>query len=118
LGLPRVLVIEDDADALAFLGRLLSRIPVDGVPTPTCAAALDALETLGHFDVVIADAELPDGDGVAVAVQAKRAHGSATLIISGHDIPETGLPDGIDMWIVKPVDLVGLTTAIGKLAKV
>src|SRR4051812_34347544 len=104
-GLPRALVVEDDPDTLAFLGKLLSKMGVEAVLTATCAAARYALRTLARFDVVIADADLPDGNGVALAAEAKRAYGSATLIMSGHDVPATGLPPGIDLWIMKPIDL-------------
>ena len=113
----RVLVIDDDPDALVILGKLLSKIPVDAIPTASCALARYALKTLGPFNVVIADQELSDGNGVEIAVEAKRAHGSATVVLSGHDLPATGLPPGIDLWIRKPVEFQGLRRAVQKLCK-
>jgi DNA-binding response OmpR family regulator len=113
--LPRVLVVDDHVDALAFLGRLLSAVPVDAVPVATCEAARYAARTLAGFDVVIADCALSDGDGVTLAAELKRAHGCATLILSGREPPAGGLPEGIDLWIVKPVRLPQLREAIRTL---
>jgi DNA-binding response OmpR family regulator len=115
--LARVLVLEDDADTLVFLGRLLMKIPVDAIPTATCAAALEAARMLGRFDVVIADANLPDGDGVELAVGLKREHGCAVVIMSGYDPPDDGLPEGVNLWLVKPVRLPELHVAVQKLVR-
>jgi DNA-binding response OmpR family regulator len=113
----RVLVIDDDRDTLVMLGRLLSKIAVDAIPTTSYASARYALATLGPFDIVIADQELGDGNGVQLAVEAKGLHRSATVVVSGHDFPVTGLPPGIDLWIRKPVELAGLQRAVQTLCK-
>jgi DNA-binding response OmpR family regulator len=95
--MPRVLVVDDDADTLTFLGKMLSKIPADGVPTVTCAAADYALRTLGAFDIIIADLILPDGHDVDVVSRAKRKDGCSTVIMSGYDAPNDGLPDGVNL---------------------
>ena len=120
--LPRVLVVADLADRLAQLGKLLSAVPADGVPTATCDAARYAARTLGPFEVVIADAQLADGDGVELAAELKRTHGCRTLIVSTHDTPapdagSPNLPDGIDLWIANPVRLSALRKALRALRK-
>jgi two-component system, OmpR family, response regulator len=109
---PRVLVVDDDPDTLVFLGKLLSQIPVDAVPTASCATARYAMTTIGQFDIVIADKVLPDGDGAALAAEFQRDHGCRTVIISGHDEPHDGLPEGVDLWVCKPVDLKRLKKAV------
>ena len=113
---PRVLVVDDDPDTLIFLGKLLSQISVDAVPTASCATARYAMTTLGQFDIVIADKVLPDGDGAALAAEFQRNHGCRTVIISGHDQPHDGLPDGVDLWVCKPVDFKRLKKAVVALA--
>jgi len=113
---PRVLVVDDDPDTLVFLGKLLSQIPADAVPTASCATARYAIKTLGSFDIVIADMVLPDGDGAALAAEFQRDHGCRTVIISGHDEPHDGLPEGVDLWVCKPVDLNRLKMAVVALA--
>jgi DNA-binding response OmpR family regulator len=114
--LPRVLVLEEHADTLVSLGKLLSDIPVDAIPTATCNAARYAAKTLGAFDVLIADAVLSDGDGVEVAIELCRKYGCAVLIMSNLDPPADGLPDEVDLWLVKPILLPQLRTAIQSLA--
>jgi DNA-binding response OmpR family regulator len=108
----RVLVVEDHADTLVLMGRLLSAARADGVPVATCAAAREAARTLGRFEVVIADVTLPDGDGVALLAELKARFGCRTVAMSGYDAPEGGLPGGVDLWISKPVNLTELRQAI------
>jgi CheY-like chemotaxis protein len=115
--MPRVLVVDDNADTLVIMGRLLMKIPADAIPTASCDAARDAAATVGPFDVVIADVKLPDGDGIALAVALKRLHGSAVVILSAYDPPASGMPEGVDLWLAKPVRLPELRRAIQSVAK-
>jgi DNA-binding response OmpR family regulator len=114
--LPRVLVLEDHADTLAFLGHILSHLPVDAVPTASCDAARYAARTLGAFDILITDITLEDGDGLALAQELKRDHNCAVVVMSGHDAPAEGPPPWVDLWLVKPVRLPDLKKAIDTLA--
>jgi CheY-like chemotaxis protein len=114
---PRVLVLEDDADTLAFLGRLLAVLHVESVPTATCVAARYAAKTLGSFDLLLSDRSLADGDGVELALELKQKHECAVVIMSGYDAPPEGKPQGIDLWLVKPVSLAQLTQAIQSLVQ-
>jgi CheY-like chemotaxis protein len=110
--MPRVMVVEDHADTLVLMGRLLSLARADGVPVATCAAAREAARTLGRFEVVIADVTLPDGDGVALLSELKAGYGCRTVAVSGYDAPEGALPAGVDVWISKPVNLTELRQAV------
>jgi CheY-like chemotaxis protein len=81
----QVIVIEDDADTLAMVGRVLTLMQIDAMPVATCEAARHAAtDTLGRPDLVIAYSALPDGDGVACATAMRARHGCRTLIFSGH----------------------------------
>lgn len=115
--MPRALVLDDDPDTLALLGKLLSAIPVDAIPAATCAAARYAAQTVGPFDLIICDARLPDGNGVDVAIALQRQNGCATVIMSGDPAPDGGLPVGVDLWIMKPIRLPELEQAIKTLAR-
>ncbi|MDB4877274.1 MAG: Response regulator receiver domain [Gemmatimonadetes bacterium] len=115
--MPRVLVVEDNADTLVVLGKLLLMIPADAIPTASCDAAREAAATVGPFDVVIADVKLPDGDGIALAVALNRLYGSAVVIMSAFDPPAAGMPEGVDLWLPKPVRLPELRRAMQSLAK-
>jgi CheY-like chemotaxis protein len=69
---PRVLVVVDDPDTLALLGRFLSQVGADAVPAATCAAARAAAGR-ERFTVAVVGSIVPDvgfnreqrmGDGV------------------------------------------------------
>jgi DNA-binding response OmpR family regulator len=111
-GAPRVLVVEDHADTLVLLGKFLARIPVDAIPTPDCASARTAARMVGRFDLIIADHNLPDGNGAALLAELKEQCGCTTMIISGHQRPPGPLPVGVDQWIPKPLDLAALTRMV------
>jgi DNA-binding response OmpR family regulator len=114
---PRVLVIEDDADTLALMAVVMSRLGIDSVPA-ACEAGRYAARQLGTPDLVICDANLPDGNGVDCAAELKRAHGCGTLIISGEGPPvrrDGGLPAGIDVWLTKPIQLDVLRETLGRI---
>src|SRR4051812_32326017 len=80
---PRVIVLDDCPDTLSVMGRLLSMMGIDGVPAATCEAARYAATLVRDPDLVIADAALIDGDGVACAAELRARYGCATLILSG-----------------------------------
>jgi DNA-binding response OmpR family regulator len=111
-GAPRVLVVEDHADTLVLLGKLLAKIPVDAIPTQDCASARAAAQRFGQFDLVIADHSLPDGSGAGLLAELKERFGCATIVVSGHPAPVGGLPAGVDQWVPKPVDLAALTLIV------
>jgi DNA-binding response OmpR family regulator len=113
-----VLVVEDDADTLALMAVAMSRMGIDSVPAATLEAGRYAARHLGTPDLVICDANLPDGNGVDCAAELKRAHGCGTLIISGEGPPvrrDGGLPAGIDVWLTKPIQLDVLRETLGRI---
>jgi DNA-binding response OmpR family regulator len=108
--LPRAIVVEDDADTLAMLGVVLTRLGVGALP-----AARHAADQLGTPDLLITDVSLPDGSGLRCAADLKELHGCRTLVMSGHAAPDEGLPPGVDVWMSKPVDLPSLEAAVRRL---
>ncbi|MGH7091267.1 MAG: response regulator, partial [Stellaceae bacterium] len=66
----------------------------------TAAAALLQIE--GHrYDLVVADAKLPDGAGIAIADFAK-AHGIPAVILTGY-LPETRPGGPQHNYLFKPI---------------
>jgi len=114
--LPRVLVVEDDADTLSMMCKLLDRVPVANVSVASCDEARCAARSEA-FDVVISDAGLSDGDGVDLVRELKEQYGCRTVVMSGYDAPEDGTPRGVDLWIAKPVDIAQLSRALQSLTK-
>jgi DNA-binding response OmpR family regulator len=111
-GAPKVLVVEDHADTLVLLGKLLAKIAIDAIPTQDCATARSAAQRFGRFDLVIADHNLPDGNGVDLLAELKQQLGCTTIVVSGHPRPPGALPAGVDQWVPKPVDLAELTRVV------
>jgi DNA-binding response OmpR family regulator len=111
----RVVLVEDDADALEAMNLLLGRIAVAAVPASTCAAALRAAEELGGVDLLIADLGLPDGTGVELACALARRYGGCETIIVSGSVPEAGLPEGVGVWLTKPVEFRRLREAVARL---
>lgn|GEM_PF-5861992 len=102
---PRVLLVEDDAT----LGRMLAwgfqELGAQANLASTCAAArrFAARETA---DLMVLDADLPDGDGITLAASLAREQPEAFIAIcSGrHGLPHcpAGTP-AVDAVLTKPV---------------
>src|ERR1700720_4735349 len=78
----RILVVEDDGDVRTLIEHVLFTAGYEIDATDTEADALELLSRV-PYDLVIADAKLPDGTGFAVADEA-RENGTNTLIITGY----------------------------------
>src|SRR5262249_46390074 len=82
----KILLVDDEADIVAELGRFLRRRGHDAVGAGGVAAALAALADTGPFDIVLTDLRMPDGSGIDVlrACRACPAPQPAALVMSGH----------------------------------
>jgi two-component system, NtrC family, response regulator HydG len=99
--MPRILLIEDDANVRMVMEHAL----VDGgYEVDTAATVSVGYELLATrlYDLVVADARMPDGSGIELADKAREV-GSAALIITGYAF---NLPrDDLDRFefLLKPV---------------
>ena len=73
-----ILIIDDDADFRDSLSETLVDLGHTPVPAATARAGLAALDT-AHFDVVLLDFRLPDGDGVEVLRRMAPAGGPPAM---------------------------------------
>ena|SRR5665213_3350419 len=78
----RILVIDDDSDIRDVLAQFLHGAGYQVDAVGTAAAALSQIEGQ-TYDLVVTDAKLPDGSGVAIADLAK-ARGMAAVILTGY----------------------------------
>ena len=112
----RVLVIEDHADSLAAMARLLSRIAKDVLTAESCKAARAvAASADGPVDVVVGDIGLPDGDGLELLGELKEAYGCGLIALTGHGMEkdlQRCRAAGVDFHLLKPVGLKELRDAV------
>lgn len=107
--MPRILLLEDDADIRLGLEQHLRREGFDLLPIGTGREALLALEAAGpRFDAALLDLSLPDMDGLDV-LRAIRNHGAhkalPVLLVTARseEIDRVlGLELGADDYISKP----------------
>ncbi|MEC8918520.1 MAG: response regulator [Pseudomonadota bacterium] len=116
----RVLLVEDDAPVAAGVeaGLALSDFVVDTVATLDGArGALTAID----YDAVVLDRRLPDGDGLTLLQQWRRAGvAKPVLMLTAKDAVVSrveGLQGGADDYLVKPFDLDELTARLQALLR-
>lgn len=101
----RILVIEDDAEAVEVLVQGLAELGHETAVAGDAASGL-ALAVRGGFDVVVLDRMLPDGDGLAVLERLREgADGTPVVILSALDEIDQrvrGLRAGGDDYVTKP----------------
>ena len=82
---PRVLLVEDDADLRALLAARLADAALDIVGAESLDAARQAPRG-GHYDLVVLDLMLPDGDGSALLPDfAGDAQSTPVIVFSALD---------------------------------
>jgi CheY-like chemotaxis protein len=104
---PRLLLVEDDEDTRALLAVALEN---DGWRVDQAADAFQGLELLRrrHYDVLVADYDLPGKTGAAMireASDARLLEGARVVVVTAHPDPR-GLDDL--QVIRKPLDLPSL----------
>jgi two-component system, OmpR family, response regulator len=114
----KILVVEDDAETLAYL---VNGLKEHGHKVDPAARGRDGLflAVSGQYDVMIVDRMLPGVDGLSV-VKAARAAGVSTpaLFLStlgGIDDRVTGLDAGGDDYLVKPFAFTELLARVNAL---
>jgi len=116
----RVLLVEDDLDTLEMFARVLKKIRgVEVAAAANCASARFAVGEIGGqgaFDVIVADARLPDGNGVETAAAIRRDGFARGVVIVSGDPRPAALAEGVDVWLLKPVPVAALREAVVRVA--
>jgi signal transduction histidine kinase/ActR/RegA family two-component response regulator len=118
----RVLVADDDAEAISLAQTILSGA---GADVRACAAAAEALDVLREWrpDVLVSDIEMPGEDGYSL-IRKVRALGAAeggqtpAVALTAYGRPQDrtrSLAAGFNMHVPKPVDPGELTTIIASV---
>jgi len=118
----RVLVVDDDPDALELVFAILAGA---GASVRLCSAAAEALELLRHWrpDVLVSDIEMPEEDGYSLIRKIRALNGEAGGRVPAIALTAYGRVDdrvrsltaGFSMHVPKPVDPGELTTVIASV---
>ncbi len=116
----KILVVEDQQRLGQFLKQGLSECAYTVCWVGTCADACDALAET-NYDVIILDLSLPDGDGLHLLSQWRRAgFNESVLILSARDTVEDrikGLDLGADDYLPKPFSFDELLAHVRSLLR-
>ena len=103
---PCVLLVEDHADTLRYLSRLLRMQGFSVHEASTCAEALAVLER-EHCKVLVSDVSLPDCSGLDLMRELReRRMGIRGVAVSGHTGPEhvrAAREAGFERHVAKPL---------------
>jgi CheY-like chemotaxis protein/anti-sigma regulatory factor (Ser/Thr protein kinase) len=119
----RVLVVDDDPDAVELVHEILSSA---GAVVQTAQSALEALEKLSHFhpQVLVSDIGMPDVDGYGLigrirsleASNGGRTPAVALTAYASGDEADRCLASGFQTHLAKPVDPEQLVRVVANLA--
>jgi len=116
----RLLLVEDNADTLRVMTRLLRARGYHVIPADCVASALQADGVFGPFDLIVSDIGLPDGSGLDVIRQIRTTHAVPGIALSGfgteEDLRKSG-EAGFVTHLTKPVDFPTLDAAIRRVAR-
>ena len=115
----RILLVEDHASTLSALGRLLRLRGHEVWFARTLRAGSELCETT-HFDLIICDLELPDGDGTSLGGIARR-RGAVIVAITGYGLSEHRQRTdaaGFAAHLVKPLAIEELDAMLNAVEKI
>lgn len=115
-----ILIVEDDKDARSNMEDILSLDGYRITLASSCMPALNAIEST-HFDAVIVDWRLPDGNGSELIPAIKRALPNApVIVVTGlreFETAVTALRKGAYDFLTKPVNADALRGLMRRLVE-
>ena len=104
---PLVLLVDDHADTVGLMARLLRGQGFDVVKADSVAAAMGAHDGRA-FDLLVSDLSLPDGSGLDVIHRLRQRMPTLRgIAVSGHgsdDDRAASLAAGFARHVTKPID--------------
>ena len=116
---PRLLIVEDDADAAEILREMLERDGFAADIAPTGREALSAART-GVYSALLVDLQLPDSDGIGLirALRARADTRDIPVVVVSADTAR-GMARGRSLevvdWLEKPFDQSRLRAAVAAI---
>jgi CheY-like chemotaxis protein len=120
----RVLVVDDDADALDVASMLLRDRGADVRTATSAFRAFDIVKTW-EPEVLVSDLAMPGEDGFMLLRAMRGAVGSGrsrlpAIAVTAYKTAENrmrALEAGFDLYLTKPVDPLELTAAVAEVAR-
>ena len=124
MGLGRVLVVDDEADVRKSVRLILTRAGYDVVEAEDGEKGIAAIKDNGNallVDTIVCDLYMPRANGMeAIACFREQFPSVPVIVLTGKpDIPNTAslFKQGIADYLVKPVEVEKLTTAVHKAVR-
>lgn len=111
----KILIVEDEPSLREIMTGVLEK---EHFIVESAATAADAREKLGvyHYDCILLDIMLPDGNGLDLLKELKKNHNTDNVIIisakDSIDDKVAGLELGADDYLAKPFHIAELTARI------
>ena len=112
--LRKILLVDDHADTLQTMSKLLNKWGYAVVTADCVRAALEAAAR-ESFDVLLSDLGLPDGSGMDIMREVKRLYSLRGIALSGYGTEEDirrSLDAGFEIHLTKPVSFQDLRNAV------
>ncbi len=111
----RILIVDDEPDICELLEITLRRMKLDVETTQSFRGALRTLQ-IEHFDLVITDMQLPDGNGMELVQHIQKQYPNLPVAVitafGSIDLATAALKAGAFDFVSKPVDLARLRELI------
>ena len=118
----RVLLVDDEEQFVINMARILEVRGFDVSTAFSGYEAVDAIESVGAFDVVILDVKMPGMDGVETLAEIKkRIPDTQVIMLTGHATLSSGIRAmrrGAYDYLMKPCDIENLTEKINEAHEV
>jgi two-component system response regulator AtoC len=103
-----VLIVEDDELNAKFIEEALQTTELSIRIAHTGEQALEIIRSIPHFDIVLLDIRLPDGDGIALIEPFRKLMPTIKIIIQSayatSDDIQRGMQAKSDGYLTKPID--------------
>ncbi len=112
-----LLLVDDHADTLQVMARLLTRRGYRVLLATDCQSARETARQ-HSFDLIVSDLGLPDGSGLTLLRELRQSRMVPAIALSGYGMEEDlrqSQASGYDEHLTKPIDFPLLVRTIGKL---
>jgi DNA-binding NtrC family response regulator len=113
----KILVVDDEKHVRTLFERVLIK---EGYQVECAASGSEAIDKLAtkSFDLVVTDLKMDGIDGLDLIKKGKRAKQDLPFIlISGYGTAHTAVSaaeEGVDVFLMKPIDIAELKSAVKK----